>query len=156
MSRPHPTVRVGVIVLALLPLGCGSKGPPPKTPDELGRLLADPNPEVQREAALGLEQLGAKAQGQSSALIEALRTGKEPRVRQLVATTLGKIGPAAKEAIPALTIAVGDPSYDVQQAAAEALGLMGPDAKSAVPALEKMSKGYDPCKAANEALKKIR
>ena len=42
-------------------------------------------------------------------------------VRQAAAEALGRIGPAAKEAVPALKQAENDPSDDVSEAAADAL-----------------------------------
>ena len=56
----------------------------------------------------------------SASSIEALKD-KEPQVRQIAATALGKIGPDAREAIDPLTAATKDPSPQVRGAAALAL-----------------------------------
>ena len=53
---------------------------------------------------------------------------------------LGKIGPEAKDAVPALTELLNDKNENVRSAAAIALGGIGPAAKSAVPALTKLLK----------------
>src|SRR5205085_4604058 len=55
--------------------------------------------------------------------------------RQAAATALGQIGPAAREAVPALTPLLRDPDGDVRSAAFQALGRIGPAAAAAVPAL---------------------
>ena len=64
-------------------------------------------------------------------LVEAL--GDETGAyRACAAMALGKIGPEAKEAVPALTrIAAGDPDVGVRQRAAEALGQICPADKGA-------------------------
>jgi HEAT repeat protein len=51
--------------------------------------------------------------------------------RRRAAYALGQIGPAAKDAVPALTEALDSQSMDVRQYAADALGHIGPDAKGA-------------------------
>ena len=48
---------------------------------------------------------------------------------------MGRIGPTAKEAVPALIIALEDESWRVRPRAAQALGEIGSAAKEAVPAL---------------------
>lgn len=50
---------------------------------------------------------------------------------------LAELGPDAKEAVPALTKALGHPNVEVRHEAAQALRAIGPDAKSAVPELIK-------------------
>lgn len=57
-------------------------------------------------------------------------------VRRSTVKTLGRIGPQARAAVPALIEALQDPdSFTVRGYAAEALRRIGPDAKSAVAAL---------------------
>jgi HEAT repeat protein len=58
-------------------------------------------------------------------LIEAL-SDKDALVRMRAARALGRMGPDAKEAIPALLEAVNHPEPPVRQAAAEALREIGP------------------------------
>jgi HEAT repeat protein len=54
------------------------------------------------------------------ALIDAL-LDEEPDVRRSAAEAIGLIGPAADDAIPALTVALGDSNARVAAAAREAL-----------------------------------
>ena len=56
-------------------------------------------------------------------------------VRSRAAEALGKIGPEAAAAVPALTTALQDPDVDVRMEAAWALGCIGPEAAAAAPAL---------------------
>jgi HEAT repeat protein len=72
------------------------------------------------EAAEALALIGAPA---TSALIQALASDDRV-VRQAAATTLGRIGPAARYAVPALTAALKDPHDYVREAAAQALARM--------------------------------
>lgn len=61
---------------------------------------------------------------------------KDFHVRDAAAAAIGKIGPGAKEAVPALIAALAkDKESDVRVDAAAALGDIGPGAKEAVPAL---------------------
>jgi HEAT repeat protein len=55
--------------------------------------------------------------------------------RAASARILGEIGPAAKDAAPALAEALKDADRNVRQNAAQALGYIGPGAKVAAPAL---------------------
>jgi len=55
--------------------------------------------------------------------------------RAASARILGEIGPAAKDAAPALAEALKDADREVRQNAAQALGYIGPGARSAAPAL---------------------
>ena len=66
--------------------------------------------------------------------IEVLKD-KDVRVRNAAAFVLGQIGPAAKDAVPALSEALKDKEGYVRRAAVSALGRIGPAAKDAVPAL---------------------
>lgn len=75
--------------------------------DSLSDALADPVPEVRREAATTLATLGAEATRAVPALITLLKKEKssgdqEKLVREAVISTLGKFGSKAMEAVPAL------------------------------------------------------
>src|SRR3954465_7879732 len=69
--------------------------------------------------------------------------GPQPEVKSLRAyfrsnlggTLLGKIGPAARDAVPELARLLNDPDKGVRAAAASALGRIGPAARDAVPEL---------------------
>jgi len=49
---------------------------------------------------------------------------------------LENMGPVARDAVPALALALRDPVRPVRQAAVKALGAIGPAASPALPALE--------------------
>ena len=73
------------------------------------------------------------------------------------ANELGRIGPAAVDAIPALAKALGHTSKWVREAAAETLGSLGSQARSVVPALRHAAKDEESevRTAARRALEKI-
>ena len=89
-------------------------------------------------------------------MIAALKD-KDEGVRGGAAIALGKIGPAAKDAVPALITAIKDKHQNVRWRAAEALGKIGPVAKVAVPALNEAltDENEDVRVAAVQALDKI-
>ena len=60
---------------------------------------------------------------------------RDSGARSAAAAALGRIGPAAKGAVPGLTAALKDRHAQVRYDAAAALGQIGPAAKGAVPAL---------------------
>jgi len=83
---------------------------------------------------------GAEWQKHGNAM--EIRTGDGQRimnheegVRESAALALGQVGPPARRAIPALTIALGDEHGGVRYNAANALGQMGTAARPSVPAL---------------------
>lgn len=90
-----------------------------------------------------IEQSGKQGEKSIAELIKALKN-KDSSVRESAGYELGKIGPAAKAAVPALIALVKtlkDKEFnprtqtDVRGAAVKALGKIGPAAKAAVPAL---------------------
>jgi HEAT repeat protein len=68
---------------------------------------------------------------------------KDANIRYTAASVLGKYGPEAVSAVPALTKALGDADKNVRVGAAYALAEIGPLANSAVPALRKATKDRD-------------
>ena len=72
------------------------------------------------------------------ALLEVLRSGKDPWYRATAAGTMATMGPAAESAVPGLIAALADKEECVRRYAAKALGAIGPQAKDAIPALEKL------------------
>src|SRR5262245_51328408 len=59
----------------------------------------------------------------------------EPRQRRQAAYALGRIGPPAQDAVPALIAALRDGDSEVRWQVTQALGRIGPAARAAVPAL---------------------
>ena len=93
--------------------------PPPPAPD-LVRLLADPEPQLRRRAALALGRVGLP---EGAPPLVAALGDPEPEVRQMAAFGLGLIGDTATAG--ALVAALDDPMPIVQGRAAEALGRIG-------------------------------
>lgn len=92
------------------------------------------------EIADDFRQLGASALPE---LIEHLKDDDDT-VRRIAAWALGEMGPAARDAVPALIAVLEDKdSGGARGCAAEALCKIGPTAKSAVPALREALKDKD-------------
>src|SRR5262249_55674712 len=91
---------------------------------------------------IGVE-FGAAGKGAIPALIQAL-WDEHWGVRSSAAEALGRMGPAAAPATPALIALLESPEEDwVHSAAAEALGQIGPGAEAALPALREKLKHPD-------------
>ena len=86
--------------------------------------LSDDDGYVAVEVALILAKLGAPALGE---LANAL-SGARARQRRMAAFALGRIGPEAKSAVPALVQALGDKTEAVQVNAIDALASIGDQA----------------------------
>ncbi len=71
------------------------------------------------------------------------------------ATGVGRLGPAAKDAVPQLTRLLDDREYEVRIAAAEALGRLGPASKPAVAKLKQLRADPLVMTTAQKALEKI-
>ncbi len=85
---------------------------------QLALLLADPNPEVRREAAWGLGAIGVPPAGTTvSALIAALEREQYPEARSAILGALGHLGRAARAAEPELErLLHGDDEQTIQEA----------------------------------------
>src|SRR6266478_5636526 len=70
-------------------------------------------------------------EGKSVAEFEAMVRGTDPTAQAQGAMGLGKLGPAASSAVPALIDALKSPAVLVRQNAALALGEVGPEARAA-------------------------
>ncbi|SRR5581483_10112146 len=82
---------------------------------------------------LAAEQL---RDGAAIPVLEALlKSDGPPEPRWVAADALGKIGPPARPAAPALIAALNDPDPQVRTVAAKAIGQLAPDVPGAVPAL---------------------
>jgi len=106
-------------------------GPP--APAFFRKALRNDDPGLRRAAALALDEL-EPVDGLLAELVDLLSEREEdlfvPAVR-----ALGRIGPPAAEAVPAILRLLEDPSYRVRLAATGALGGFGAKGGRAVPAL---------------------
>jgi HEAT repeat protein len=91
-----------------------------RTVEEMALGLSRPFVEARYQAACALRDLGAQAQPAIPALINACGDSAA-MVRVCCISALGRMGPAASNAIPALQALLKDESSTVQQAAAVAL-----------------------------------
>jgi HEAT repeat protein len=89
----------------------------------------------------GCEKTEAKTYSVSG-LLDMLK-GKDPKARYTAVSHLGKYGPEAKGAVPAIADALKDPDASVRIGAAYALARIGLDAEAAVPALKNALKDKD-------------
>jgi HEAT repeat protein len=86
-------------------------------------LLKDTDDRVRFGALGGLQIAGPAAAPALTQLIEGM-TDKSETMRWRCALVLGRIGPAAKDAVPALTTALDDPNPNVRNQAKQALKLI--------------------------------
>ncbi|WP_422929716.1 HEAT repeat domain-containing protein [Singulisphaera sp. PoT] len=87
-------------------------------------------------------------------LIRGLKL-RDAAARSRCAITIGRMGPAAKEAVRALTAALKDRDAGVRAASAYSLGQIGPEAKSALTALESLKGQPATREVATKAIEKI-
>ena len=155
----------------------GKIGYKPKTViPKLIYILKDEDIDVRTNAARALEKIGPEAKAAVPALIKTLRKihfntwyldnnrvripmeGRDDEaIRINAAIALGKIGPEAKAAVPALIEALKNEGKKFIYVSIRALGEIGPEAKEAIPALTKLLNSKDDYvkKAAKEAIEKI-
>ncbi len=81
-------------------------------------------------------KLAALGQGAVPTLVQGLKEEELPNTRSYIASALGEMGPAAKDAVPALVLALEDGSWGVRANAACALGKIGSTSDGVIPALE--------------------
>ncbi len=104
----------------------------------------DESEAVREAAASALEELGVPSPEQLEGLI-GLLTGDKADVAYWAATLIGRLGPDAAAAVPALVEALqGSPYQNVRQRAAWALGKIGPGAAAAREALRAAAASEDP------------
>ena len=118
-----------------------SKGPP-KPPMDLDK---PPPEEVSLIERMGYEdkdviyaaydELIAMGKDAVPILVEEGLKHENPGIRDASASTLGKIGPDAADAVPALIEALDDEYSQVQQTAIDAIGKIGVGADVAIPAI---------------------
>ena len=88
-----------------------------------------------------LEALGALSELEDQIKVRAFAAAsrkKDPFVQEFAIRMLGRMGPRARAAIPALIEAVKEGNFD----AVETLRRLGPDAREALPALETLREAY--------------
>jgi HEAT repeat protein len=96
--------------------------------------------------ALAAEQLKDEA---AVPVLEALlKSGGPPEPRWVAADVLGKIGPPARSAGPALLAALNDPDPQVRTVAVQAIGKLAPDVPGAVPKLIELFPDVEAIRAA--------
>jgi HEAT repeat protein/WD40 repeat protein len=124
----------------------------------LRRLLKDTEPGVRIGAACALARISPEDTKSSVALlVDGLKDAKNFRLLGGITSALGRIGPQAKAAVPALIELLREGGPDLKPLAAEALGCIGPEAKLAVPLLiEALKDEIQPIRfSATFALKRI-
>jgi HEAT repeat protein len=99
--------------------------------DGLLQALKDPQAAVRMRAASAILLLREPPAGRVAPALARMLTDPERMVQMQAAAALGKLGPGAEPAVPALAKAVRNKNVG----AAHALGKIGPAAKPAVPAL---------------------
>ena len=95
---------------------------------ELRKKLADPNETIALSAAWALAEIdpsSAEIARQSVPLLIKGLADAEPRVRMQAAVSLGRLGPLAKDAAPALKTILHDQDAMVRIAAEKALKAIG-------------------------------
>jgi HEAT repeat protein len=125
LNNPSATVRQG----AARSIG-GMKTKPRSAIPSLIRALSDPRLSVREAAFQSLTQIGEPAQKSFGAanvphLVEALTNSPSSAARKFSVRTLGKIGPNAKPAIPAL-LSAKKTSPELNSDIQEALAAIGP------------------------------
>jgi tetratricopeptide (TPR) repeat protein len=112
------------------------------------------NHTVQRRIRDGMFIAGLPLDVTIESLMQSLQQ-EDGHMRKRAALTLGRFGPKAVEAVPALIDALADEEYVVREKAAEALGKIGPAAEAAIPALTALEDAPYVGYQAKKALKKI-
>ncbi len=160
--------------------------PPPDMVSDLLRGMRHPNPSVRLKAARGLAKLDTPLREAFAVLVNAVSdperavreastlalgaygpgalpalTGflvhSDKYVRRNAVWAIGKIGPAARPALPALCQALRDDDARTAAGAAQALGNMAAAAAPAVPALVEAMRGTNVvlCRLAAKALSQV-
>lgn len=99
------------------------------------RDLDNPDAATRRDAAFALGAIGEPAAGTVHKLAGLMTADPDRGVRAAASLAIMKIGPSAREVVPAVAQALKDPEPLVRMNAAQTLFRLGPDARPAVPAL---------------------
>src|SRR5690242_13300663 len=98
---------------------------------DLADQLNESSPQLRREAAAALADLGPAAAAAVAPLVDTLRD-PDPLTRAHAAVALGRIGTGA---LYRLGECLADPDERVRRGAVQALGILGPAAEPAIPRL---------------------
>jgi HEAT repeat protein len=90
------------------------------------QLLRHTDGNVRWNAVMAVGRVSANAEEAVPLLAERLQKDSDKFVRTVCADVLGRMGEAARPAIPALLVAVRDDDYLVQTSSARALGILDP------------------------------
>lgn len=131
------------LVLFLPVVQAGEPSPPDKAEEpklasveDLQKLLNSKDDEELYQAVQDLGLHGPDAAPAAKDLLKIFTSDKTSKnVQYETALALGRIGPAAKDAVPALIEALKSSDVTLRGYAAEALGCIGPDASAAVQTL---------------------
>jgi hypothetical protein len=95
---------------------------------------------VQGLLSNSVSKSGAATSPHKATITGAVTALKSPNsnLKAAAAVVLGRIGPDARDAVPALIELLGDEDLSVRELATVVLGRIGPDARDAVPALIKL------------------
>ena len=104
---------------------------------ELTTALSNENPEIRREAALALGQIGPRA-ATAVGKLQPLLKDKSPAVKVESLVALAEIGSASQPAVADIDSLLTDADPGIRPIACYALGRIGAPAKSSVPKLQKM------------------
>jgi HEAT repeat protein len=117
--------------------------------------LTDKKPDVRGAAVGALVGIGPRPED-LPALLKLLKENNG-ETREAAVKCLGRLGPAAKEAVPQLTkFLIDDVIGEVRSACATALGDIGPAALASVPKLQEAARNDPPAApAARKALEKL-
>jgi HEAT repeat protein len=143
LNDPSDDVRAAAIA-TVATVGLSSETQVASAVEALARLVDDPVVEVRFAAILGLGRFGAQSAPAVPVLLSALTNQEEMALRQPLciraksAEALGKIGPAAQSAVPALSELLSGPDYFTSQQAAIALWRIGHDTNLILPVLTQM------------------
>jgi HEAT repeat protein len=119
--------------------------------EELTRLLKDPNPDVRRNAAVSIGELGVAVRSVASSLTAALGD-ENPAVRVAAADALLELG---IDSVPVLSESLSSANVNARRSAISALGRLGSDAYEAMPKLTSLADDPDVGNDATGALEQL-
>jgi HEAT repeat protein len=144
-EKSSRTRRAGLIALELMASSLDAR----ILPAMVLVLKNDPEEKLRETAALSLTRVALKIaektksssarQYAAEVLKEALEKDKSIRVKEIAASSLGKMVPESAPAIPVLILSIKQKDTGLRVAAVDALRRLGPEAKSAAPDLRALA-----------------